>query len=167
MRTVALLVLLTACAFPPDVARPPLHQALLDGTRQGWEEAGLPPVGRTLHRARIEWARDELDFIRRCRWHPAHAAACRTQESYQVGLRVYSAVVLVLRPGQPLWDTTGSVVVHELLHALHGELLKTYGDPWHQDARVWFAAGGEESAQGRARAILLERPPAELVETLD
>lgn len=55
---------------------------------------------------------------------------------------------IVVREGQPLFDSQGGPIVHGAMHVC------AKGDPGHRDPRVWIQSGGESSAQGRARAIL-------------
>jgi hypothetical protein len=63
---------------------------------------------------------------------------------------------IVLRDGQAILDSTGGPVLHEWLH-LARHRCGGGRDPGHTDPRVWSAAGGATSAQGRAKALLVAR----------
>lgn len=170
--TACAVVLLAAC-FPRPTTLPPDEQLAVTATLDGWRAAGLPDPGDCLDGATVVWASSQDDFERRCAdglgvgvpyLHDAFEqhkpAACLAWRKVQTGLRVRSAPVAVLRPGQALYDLTGGPASHELLHALVGCTLGRPAadrfDSWHRDPRVWIEAGKDESAQGRARTHLRE-----------
>lgn len=146
----------SGCRPPNYAPLPSDHQATVNAARAGWGAAGLPAPGDCLNGAVVQWAADATEFRMRCRIDPSMAAACTTQTNVQRGLVVYARPVALLRPGQALFDSTGSVAVHEWMHVLSSCLLGS-ADPLHRDPRVWTAAGGPTSAQGRARDLLLAR----------
>lgn len=73
--------------------------------------------------------------------------------------REYPIVVI-----SPTWKSEPGIVIHELMHAYwHCSGLPNEmgaGNVDHQDSRVWAAAGGATSAQGRALAIIATQTTA-------
>lgn len=168
---VALALLMSAC-LPKPVALPPDEQLTVDAALYGWREAGLPDPGPCLRGATVVWASSPEDYTARCASGMGisvylaraegvtveHSAACLGYRTEQRGLDTLDVPVAILRPGQALFDATGSVATHEWLHALVQCLLQRPlddpADAYHSDPRVWEAKGGASSAQARARVFL-------------
>lgn len=116
----------------------PLHTASLpndalraiEAAQDGWRDAGLPPCD--LGAVRVRYA----------------AYPCASTEAGCI-----EQGVIVVRDELDLIDSTGGIVVHEWLH-LARHRCGGGRDPGHTDPRVWSAAGGALSAQGRARDLL-------------
>lgn len=136
----------------PATELPPDEAIALEVVELAWDAAGIGDPGDCLDGTRVRWASDDADFLAHCRAPVGYAAACLTYRHEQHGARVHAVPEPFLAPGQPLLDTQGGAAVHEWLHALaacRGDV-----DADHTSPRIWIAAGGDESAQGRARAVL-------------
>lgn len=172
IRALLAAVLLCACA-PRTVHLPDDQRAVVDATLAGWREAGLPDPGACLDRFTVRWAESRDEFARTCAREYAlpylpevveaygldRAAACLVWRQEDRGIVGYAHPMALLAPGQLLVDGTGGPVIHEALHALvycAGLSPRDRYDHGHTLERVWSAAGGEASAQSRARRKLRE-----------
>jgi hypothetical protein len=128
----ALLVALCSSCAPRPISLPDEARQAEDAAMAGWLAAGLPACP-SLRSVGVRYA-----------WAPCgnrNAAGCVQQG------------VIVLREGQPVLDDQGGPVVHEWMHLARYRCAGGR-DEGHTDPRVWIEAGGEGSAQGRARAFL-------------
>jgi hypothetical protein len=171
------LALLAACAAIQVTGRPLDEQRALDATLAGWRAAGLTDPGDCLRGTRVEWARDDADFLHRCSdalgvsdalgaalgISAKDDAGCVAYDQHNGFVTTYVPVAL-LRAGQPLLDSTGGPAVHEWMHALYrctyGAHLQDMFNASHKDPRVWSDTGGKLSAQGRAATLLIEHSGA-------
>jgi len=140
------VVVLVACA--PRIsapARTALDVDVFAAADRGWESVGLGQPGACLARARIEVARSESEFRRRCLLSACvSAAACWLDEEK----------VALFSPAREI-EPGGEPGVHEAMHGLtRCHLPRARQDPYdagHTNPRVWLQAGGATSAQARAR----------------
>lgn len=152
------LWLLSGCAALQVPNRPADEARAISAFLAGWQAAGLPSLaGCDIENARIIHA-DPATFQARCQVPTTAAASCLSGDTVQRGLYTHAVPVVVIRPGQAPIDSTGGPIVHELAHAaISCTHLGTGLDPYdssHRNPRIWSAAGGPLSAQGRAAAML-------------
>ena len=151
---------LTAC-MPRAPELPPLALAGVHAALEGWRAAGLPEPDERCDftGVRLRWAKDAAEFWELCRGVAPKNAACLNWTTSNHFFRPTEFPVIVLRAGFVL-ETDSEPTIHEISHALY----RCAGLPWwdaqntkHLDPRVWSAAGGETSAQSRARALVRAR----------
>lgn len=157
------VALCSGCAATLRPANLPDHErAAVNAAIAGWREAGLPSTdGCLLEYARVLHTTTATEFTRRCfPWKPEGAASCISQDVSK-GFVGKAIPVIVLRPGLTV-DANGEPIIHELDHKAYSCVYGGMGDPGHDSPRVWVAKGGEQSAQGRARALMRgpETPPS-------
>lgn len=128
---VLLALLLTACTLPP-VRHLPDEQRALAAAQAGWEGAGLGHCSK-LDAVGIAYA-----------WAP-----CGNRDTADCVQMRGARQTIMVRDGQPLFDSLGGPIVHGAMHVCEGT-----GRPQHDNPRVWIEAGGATSAQGRAAGAL-------------
>jgi|SRR5690242_3684490 len=124
----------SGCALPP-VQYLPDEKRALDAAQAGLEAVGLGPCAK-LDAVAVAYA-----------WAP-----CGVRDTADCVQMRGARQTIVVREGQPLIDSQCGPVCHGALHVCAG------GDPGHTNPKVWIQAGGRESAQGRAAALLGRQP---------
>lgn len=134
----------SGCALGPAQLQPQAKSAL-DAAIVGWRESG--------HRDCPAMSLIGVAYA----WAP-----CGNRDAVGCVEMRGRRQTIVIRDGQPILDELGGIVVHEEIHI--GQRCEGVIDEAHQDGSAWIESGGDSSAQGRARDILLR--PLVLTETL-
>lgn len=164
LTTISVTLFVLSCAPIRPAHLPDEERKAIDLFVRSWEAAiGHIPQSCFVREARITRAKTENEFIRLCGAYPADVSGCMVQVTQQVKLVVYALPHVVIRPREPIFDTTGGIVVHELAHWAIGCIFNRRGpdvqDGKHSEQQVWTAASLDagvrsRSVQGRARAEL-------------
>lgn len=150
-------IALVLAACPPQIPKlDAFERQAVHAADLGWNAAGLPTKRGdcVLSKTSIRHTEDDRELFARCRGIPY---ACLNWESDGDWFRPERFPVVVLAPGKPVLED-GEPIIHELMHALFHctDRPGRYGPAnlKHLDPQVWHAAGGDRSAQGRARSLM-------------
>jgi hypothetical protein len=152
------LALLTLAACAPLPVLTPAESAATDAARAAWLGSAMPAPDKRrcqLDRVYVLHATPEA-FVQHCHALPTKAAGCLSWTSSRHFFRPFEWPLLVIGPG---YVGDQGLIVHEMLHA-HVRCAAMGTSPWdpgdrmHANPRVWEAAGGAETVQGRAGEML-------------
>jgi hypothetical protein len=154
VRSLALVAaLLFACGDGSDLPGEPIDPIYGEALEYGWaarpDLPELPDLG--LEGARVLRTQTADEFERRC--GPVHEYASCLNQYVVIGFVSVGYPLIVLRPGQDDYDSTGGPILHELFHKAVYRALDLKGDPGdsqHQLDPVWTFSGGAASAQSIA-----------------
>ncbi len=147
-RTVVALAALSACALP-DPDHQPHEDAAYEAVAQAWAEAGMPEPADRCRIDLFEVRQVSAGVETVCGMPAERIFACTWMESAGRPMSpTHTPIILI----SPIWHSEPGVLVHELLHSF---AQCTGGGSGHNNPLIWTAAGGADSVQSRATAILV------------